>query len=144
MKKIGFLLVMMVGLLSITSNVKAQTWKRLALTAGDTISTIGTLDTVFKTIPATAGYSAGAFKVKYTKISGTVALKAYIYPGDGTDADAVTDSSAAFSNATGYLYFTKTSLPYSHYTIQVRAANGATSTQAVKIEVFYLFKKYDR
>lgn len=39
---------------------------------------------------------------------------------------------------------TKTSLPYSHYKIQVRPATGGATTQSVKIVVSYLPKKYDR
>lgn len=139
MKKLLFLMVMVAGMLT----SQAQ-FKSLAHVAGDTISTSSSKDTVSKVLPVTAGYSTGAIKVEYTKLSGTVALKAYIYPGDGTDYEsAATDSSAAFSDATGYVYFTKTSLPYSHYKIQVRAANGANSTQGVKIVVKYLLKRYD-
>lgn len=143
MKKLGFLLVMMVGLLSITNSVNAQ-WNRVGTAAGDTIATVGTLDTVFKVVQLTAGYSAWNIKVEYTKNSGTVALKAYLYPGDGTDFDAVTDSSAAFSNASGFVYFPKTTVPtYSHYRVQIRASNGAVSTQNVSIVVKYRAVGFD-
>jgi hypothetical protein len=144
MKKIMFLAVVVAGLLSF-SQVNAQLgWSRVALSAGDTISTSTSKDTVQKIVSLSAGYSSVSFKVKYTKLSGTVALKAYIYPGDGTDYDASpSDSSAAFSNASGFIFFDKVApLPRSHYRIEVRASDGANSTQGVKVEVFYLPKRY--
>lgn len=134
------LAVMMVGLLSITN---AQ-YKPLATVAGDTIITSSSRDTVVKYVSVTGDYSTASFKVKYTKISGTVALKAYIYPGDGTDYEtAATDSSAAFSDASGYLYLNKAAPPYTHYRIEFRNPNGAVSTQSVKIVVSQCLKKYD-
>lgn len=141
MKKLLFSLVMVAGMLSIT---QAQTFKQLGVVAGDTIVTSSSKDTVSKIIPVTAGYSTGAIKVEYTKTSGTVSLKAYLYPGDGTDFEsAATDSSAAFSDASGYVFFTKTSWPYSHYKVQIRAANGANTTQNVPIKIKTLFKRFD-
>jgi hypothetical protein len=143
MKKIFSLLLIVAALLTVSS-VNAQRFAPLNTVAGDTIITSGSKDTVNKVVPVTAGYSSGAIKVTYTKISGTVALKAYIYPGDGTDFEnSPTDSSAAFSNASGYVYFTKSNLPYSHYRVQVRAADGANSTQSVKIVVSHLLKRFD-
>lgn len=131
-------------LLSAT-NANAQSgWKTLGTVAGDTVIASSGLDTVSKIVPLTAGYSSVNFKVEYTKISGTVSLKAYIYPGDGTDWDAVTDSTAAFSNSTSFVYIPKTGTsPYSHYKIQVRPATGAATTQSVKVVVKYLPKRYD-
>lgn len=141
MKKVMFLVVMISSMVSFTA--KAQTFKALGTVAGDTISTTASLDTVRKVVTMTKGYSSSNIKVEYTKISGTVALKAYLYPGDGADFDAVTDSSAAFSNASGFVYFPKTTTqPYSHYRVEVRAANGAASTQVVKIVVKYLLKEF--
>lgn len=136
---------MIAGLLSFTESKAQVGWKRLSIAAGDTISTSASLDTVQKYVSLTAGYSSTSIKVKYTKISGTVALKAYIYPGDGTDYDtAPSDSSAAFGSTSSWVRFDKyaTSLAPSHFRIEVRAANGAVSTQAVKIEVFYFPKGY--
>lgn len=121
----------------------AQAWKTLAFASTDTVITSGSKDTVTKVVTASAGYSTGAIKVEYTKVSGTVSLKAYLYPGDGTDYEVASDSSAAFSDASGVVYFTKTSLPYSHYRVQVRGAIGANTTQSVKIVVKYLFKRFD-
>lgn len=138
-----FLLVMAAGML-ISTNSNAQ-WKTLATAAGDTISASSALDTVNKVVALTAGYSSVNFKVEYTKISGTVSLKAYIYPGDGTDYEsAATDSTAAFSNSSSFVYIPKTSAQaYSHYKIQVRPATGAATTQAVKVVVKYLPKRFD-
>ena len=139
MKKFIFFLVVMAGMLSFTES-KAQRYTALPLIAGDTIANH---DTVSKTISATAGYSTGSFKVEYTKISGTVALKAYLYCGDGTDFD-LTDSTSAFSDASGYVYINKTGgLPYSHYKVQIRPFTTAAATQSVKIVVKPLLKKYD-
>ena len=139
MKKFIFFLVVMAGMLSFTES-KAQRYTALPLIAGDTIANH---DTVSKTISATAGYSTGSFKVEYTKNSGTVALKAYLYCGDGTDFD-LTDSTSAFSNASGYVYINKTGgLPYSHYKVQIRPSTTAAATQSVKIVVKPLLKKYD-
>jgi hypothetical protein len=142
MKKIGIILVMIVATLSFTNSANAQ-WKTFGTVAGDTVIAASARDTVNKVIPLTAGYSSVAIKVEYTKISGTVSLKAYIYPGDGTDYEVASDSSAAFSDASGVVYFTKTSTPYSHYKVQIRPATGAATTQSAKIVVKYLPKRYD-
>lgn len=132
---------MIVGLLSFTQS-KAQ-WKTLAFNSStDSIITSSSLDTVTKIVPLTGNYATAVIKVEYTKNSGTVSLKAYLYDGDGTDYNTVTDSSAAFSNATGVVYFVKTSTPYSHYKVVVRPATGAATTQQVAIRVKYLPKGY--
>ena len=136
-----FLLVVVTGML-FTTESKAQSWQRVAFVSTDTINTSASKDTVDKVVTATAGYSTGAIKVEYTKVSGTVSLKAYIYSGDGTDY-VLTDSSAAFSDASGVVYFTKSELPYSHYKVQIREAAGANSTNKVAIVVRYLLKRFD-
>jgi hypothetical protein len=143
MKKIMFLLVMVVSLLSITGTVNAQ-YKPTSLVAGDTIVTSGSKDTVQKVIPLTDGYSSTSFQITYTKISGTVALKAYLYSGNGTSFEtSPSDSTAAFGNASGVIWIDKAVvLPKSHYRVDVRAADGANSTQSVKIEVAYFPKRY--
>lgn len=140
MKKVMFLLVMVAGMLSITNDAKAQRYVALPFATSDTIANH---DTVSKTITATAGYTTGSFKVEYTKVSGTVALKAYLYCGDGTDFE-LTDSTAAFSNASGFAYINKTGgLPCSHYKVQVRPSTTAAATQSVVITVKRLLKTYD-
>lgn len=140
MKKVMFLLVMIAGMLSITNDAKAQRYVTIPFETSDTIANH---DTVSKAITATAGYSTGSFKVEYTKLSGTVALKAFLYGGDGTDFDLI-DSSAAFSNASGAVYINKTGgLPYSHYKVQVRPSTTAAATQSVRIVVKRLLKTYD-
>lgn len=144
MKKIKFLLVMMVSLLAITSSVDAQFYKSTGLVAGDTVVTSASKDTVQKVVPLTDGYSSTSFRITYTKISGTVALKAYLYPGDGTTYDSSpSDSTAAFSNASGVIWIDKAVvLPRSHYRVDVRTADGANTTQSVKVEVAYFPKRY--
>lgn len=139
MKKFIAVMVMMACLLSFT-DVSAQRYTALKFVSTDTIANH---DTVSKVVPVTAGYSTGSFKVEYTKVSGTVALKAYLYGGDGTDYE-ITDSTAAFSNASGVAYINKTGgLPYSHYKVMVRPSTQAAATQSVRIVVKYLLKRYD-
>jgi hypothetical protein len=140
MKKIFILILMVVGM----TTIKAQQATLISLAAGDTLSTSSSLDTVSKVINATAGYSAIGIQVVATKLSGTVVGKAYLYSSlDGTNY-VVTDSSAAFANqTTNTAVFTKQTAPYTYYKVQVRAADGATSTQSVKIRVYFVLRKHD-
>jgi hypothetical protein len=111
----------------------------------DTISTSTSRDTVTKTITATAGYSALGIQVNATKISGTVSAKAYLYGSlDGTNYN-LTDSSAAFANqTTNVVWFTKTTTPYVYYKVTVQdPIGGATSTQSVKVQVYYVLRRHD-
>lgn len=126
------------------SNVDAQRATLMPLAAGDTISTTASLDTVTKVITLTAGYSSFGIQVVTTKTGGTVAGKAYLYSSlDGTNY-TVTDSSSAFANqTTNSVFFTKTSVPYVFYKIQVRTADGAVSTQGNIVRVYYVARKYD-
>jgi hypothetical protein len=143
MKKFLFLAVMIAGLLSFTNQVNAQ-WLKVGTVAGDTVVTSASKDTVQKVCPLTDGYSSTSFRITYTKISGTIALKAYLYPGDGTSYDATpSDSTVAFGSASGVIFIDKpVVLPRSHYRIDVRTSDGANTTQSVKIEVAYLPKRY--
>jgi hypothetical protein len=143
MKKIIFALVMIVGMLSFT-NTQAQTATLLPLAAGDTISTSGTKDTVSKVINITAGYSALGIQVVTTKVSGTVAGKAYLMASiDGTNY-TTTDSSAAFTDVTtNTAFFTKVTTPYVKYKVEVREAGSATSTQANIVRVYYVARRHD-
>jgi hypothetical protein len=141
MKKILFLLLVIAGL-SYTS--QAQRATLMSLAAGDSISTSSSLDTVSKVITLTAGYSALGVQVVTTKVSGTVAGKAYLYGSiDGTNY-VVTDSSAAFvDQTTNTAVFTKATVPYVFYKVQVRSATGATSTQVNIVRVYYVARKHD-
>jgi hypothetical protein len=140
MKKFLSLLLLVVGI-ALTS--EAQTFTTLPLKAGDTLVMSSSSDTVSKVITATAGYSAAAFKVKVTELSGTTAAKAYLYSGDGTDY-TLTDSSAAFADqTTNIAWFTKTTTPYSHYKVEVRPVGGATATFSGIVRVSYVLKKHD-
>lgn len=143
MKKFLILLLVVVG---IASTTMAQRATLLPLIAGDTISTSTSRDTVTKIITATAGYSALGIQVNATKISGTVSAKAYLYSSlDGTNYN-LTDSSSAFANqTTNVVWFTKTSTPYVFYKVTVQdPIGGATSTQAVKVQVYYVLRKYNQ
>lgn len=142
MKKLLILLSVVVG---IASTTMAQRATLAPLVAGDTISTSSSRDTVTKVITATAGYSALGIQVVTTKVSGTVAGKAYLYGSlDGTNY-TLTDSSAAFADqTTNTAYFTKTTTPYVYYRVRVQEANGgATSTQSNIVRVYYVLRKHD-
>lgn len=125
----------------------AQVATQMSIVAGDTISTTASLDTVFKTIRITAGYSALGFQVVGTKISGTITSKAYLYSSLDGNNYVVTDSSAAFANAAGAqsVFFTKTSgLPYVYYQVQVRQPGTSSSTESMAVKVLYVARRFDR
>lgn len=139
-KLITFLLLAMVIVTS-----QAQHATLMSTVAGDTISTSSSRDTVSKVITATAGFSALGIQVNATKISGTVSAKAYLYSSlDGTNYN-LTDSSAAFANqTTNSVWFTKTTTPYVYYKVAVGDPFGATtSTQSVKVQVYYVLRRHD-
>lgn len=134
------MLAMVIGM-----TTQAQRATLFPLIVGDTISTSSSRDTVTKIINATAGYSALGIQVNATKISGTVSAKAYLYSSlDGTNYN-LTDSSSAFANqTTNVVWFTKTTTPYVYYKVTVQdPIGGATSTQAVKVQVYYVLRRYD-
>lgn len=116
----------------------------LPLVAGDSISTSSSLDTVSKVFRTTAGYSAIGIQVNGTRISGTVTVKAYLYGSlDGSNY-VVTDSSAAFANSgTSSVFFTKVTSPYTYQKIQVRAPDGAASTQLIRMRFYYTLRRHD-
>jgi hypothetical protein len=142
MKKFLILLSVVVGMVSTTI---AQRATLFPLVAGDTLTTSSSRDTVTKVITVTAGYSALGIQVVTTKVSGTVAGKAYLYSSlDGTNY-TLTDSSAAFANqTTNTAFFTKTTTPYVYYKVTVQdAIGGSTSTQANIVRVYYVLRKHD-
>jgi hypothetical protein len=143
MKKIVFLLVMVISMLSFTES-KAQNASLMALAAGDTLVTSASKDTVDKILRVTAGYSAMGIQVIVTELSGTTVGKAYLYSSlDGTNY-VVTDSSAAFTDVTtNTAEFTKVTTPYTYYKVQVRSANGAASTQSNIVRVYYVLRRHD-
>ncbi len=142
MKKIVLLLVVIASLLTTESNAQSATL--IPLAAGDSISTSSSKDTVQKIITATGAYHTLGIQVVTTKISGTVVGKAYLYSSlDGTNY-SVTDSSAAFTDVTtNSVFFTKTTVPYTYYRVDVRAADGANSTQVNRVRVYYVFRRSD-
>jgi hypothetical protein len=141
MKKFLFVLLMILGL---AFNTQAQTATLISLAAGDTISTTSSRDTVSKVITATGAYASLGIQVKVTKVSGTVAGKAYLYSSlDGTNY-TLTDSSSAFTDqTTNTAFFTKTSVPYTYYKVTVQdAIGGSASTQSTIARFYYVFRKY--
>jgi hypothetical protein len=142
MKKFLIILAVVVGF---ASTAFAQRATLFPLIAGDTLTTSTSRDTVTKVITASAGYSALGIQVVTTKVSGTVAGKAYLYSSlDGTNY-TLTDSSSAFANqTTNTAFFTKTTTPYVYYKVTVQdAIGGSTSTQANIVRVYYVLRKHD-
>jgi hypothetical protein len=140
MKKILFLALV----IAFSFASQAQRASLMPLAVGDTMITSASLDTVIKTIPITAGYSALGIQVVGTKVSGTVSGKAYLYGSlDGTNY-TVTDSSSAFvDQTTNAAFFTKVTVPFTYYRVQYRSATGATSTQSVIIRIYYVARRHD-
>lgn len=145
MKKIVFLLIVISGLLlSTQSNGQAAVSMPISTTAGlDTISTSASRDTVNKTFTATGPYHTLGVQVNAIKTAGTPVSKAYLYGSlDGTTY-VVTDSATAFANTASAqaVFFTKTSVPYTYYKVQVRTPDGAVSTEGLAIKVYYVFRR---
>lgn len=135
------LMVMMATMLSFTA--KAQNATLIPLAAGDTIVASGNADTVSKVIPVTAGYGAMGVQVNATKLSGTVALKAYIYGSMDGSNYVLSDSSAAFADqTTNVVQFSKSTPAYTYYKVMVRPPTTAASTQSVIIRVYYTLRRY--
>ncbi len=146
MKKFMTILVVMMAMaLSYTNTAKAQSATLFPLVYGDTIIASSSSDTVSKVIPVTAGYSVMGVQVNATKVSGTVALKAYIYGSMDGSNYVISDSSAAFADqTTNVVQFQKTTPAYTYYKVMVRPPTTAASTQSVIIRVRYVLRKYDR
>ena len=138
------MLIVTSTLFATAEKASAQRATLLPLATGDTLVTSNSLDTVSKVIPITAGYSSLGIQVVTTKLSGTISSKAYLYGSiDGTNYD-LTDSSTAFANqTTNTATFTKTSVPYVFYKVQVRSSTGAASTQSNIVRVYYVARKYN-
>lgn len=140
MKK--FLFSILVIAMAFTASAQGTTI--MSLKAGDTLITAGTLDTVFKYIPVTNNYTIFTVQVVTTKLSGTVPTteKAYLYYSLDGKNYTVSDSSSAFANqTTNIAYFSKTSVPYTNYQVQVRDAAGQLSTQNNLVTVNYVLRK---
>ena len=141
MKKIVFLLVVVLGLL--TTESKGQSAVLMPLVAGDTVSTSTTLDTVTKIIPATGAYHTMGIQVNAIKTAGTVTAKAYLYSSLDGVTYALTDSATAFANSAGAqsVWFTKTTVPYTYYKVQVRNVGLTNSTEGLAVRVYYVFRR---
>lgn len=143
MKKLFFLVVMLTGLFAATQ-MQAQNATLLPLQVGDTLVMSTSSDTVTKVIRATAGYSALGIQANVTKLSGTVAGKAYLWSSlDGTNY-VLTDSSAAFTDqTTNIAQFTKLTTPFTHYRVMVKPTGGNTATYSAIVRVWYVVRKHD-
>lgn len=141
MKKLTCALLLMVGVFASTM---AQRATLFPLVAGDTLSATAGMDTVTKVITVSAGYSALGVQVVATKLTGTPAAKAYVYGSlDGVNYN-LTDSSGAFTDiTTNTAYFTKVTVPYVYYKVQVRPMGLASTTQTTQVRVYYVLRKHD-
>lgn len=143
MKKILILMFVIIGF---AYNSQAQRATLMPLVIGDTISTSASLDTVSKTITTTAGYSALGIQVNYTKVSGTIASKAYLYSSlDGSVYQLTDSAGAAFTNTSGTqaIWFTKTVTPYVYYKVMVRQPTLGGSTESGIVRVYYVARRHD-
>lgn len=94
MKKLITMLVMIVGMLSLTNaNAQHGSPATLPLVAGDSLATA---DTVFKKIPVTGGYNSLGIQVSIKKGTGTLDGKFYLYTSVNGQSYVLTDS-ASFS-----------------------------------------------
>lgn len=144
MKKILALMVLSLSMLFSTIETKAQSATLFPLVAGDTLAMSASSDTVSKVIRATAGYSALGIQVNVTKLSGTVAGKAYLFGSlDGTNY-VLTDSSAAFADqTTNIAQFSKNTTPFTHYRVMAKPVGGNTATYSAIVRVYYVLRKHD-
>jgi len=145
MKKIVFLLVVIAGLLTTESKSQSAISMPISTVAGtDTISTSSSRDTVSKIITATGPYHTLGIQVNAIKTAGTIASKAYLYSSlDGVTYNLTDSAAAAFADqaATQSVWFTKTTVPYTYYKVQVRTPNGAVSTEGLAIKLYYVFRR---
>ena len=145
MKKIVLLLVVIASLLTTESNAQSATPMPISSVAGaDTISTSSSRDTVTKIITATGAYSTMGIQVNAIKTAGTPVSKAYLYSSlDGVTYNLTDSASAAFANTASAqaVWFTKTSVPYTYYKVQVRTPDGAVSTEGLAIRIYYVFRR---
>jgi len=144
MKKLFFALVMLVSTLSITNKADAQTATLLPLVAGDTLVMSASIDSVIKTIPVTAGYSAIGIQVVLTELSGTTDCKAYLYGSlDGSNY-TLTDSSAAFTDiTTNYAVFTKVTAPFTYQRVVVKPIGAQTETFSGIVRTYIVLRRHD-
>lgn len=152
MKKIVVLMVMMVGMLSVTNEVKAQLGSALTFPtiAGDSLTNA---DTVFKKISITAGYSSLGIQVRIKKGTGTLDGKFYLYTSVQGSAFVLTDSASFTAVPTLAATLTGSVEGYTHTAIISKAAPPGTSyivaaTQAGSltaspVSVSYTARRYD-
>lgn len=134
MKKILFLLMLVIGFISMASAQKATL---MPLVAGDTVVNAGT---VTKTFSASAGYSAMGVQPVVTKISGTVAGTLFLYQSlNGTDFVKTTDSLSLTNVATNTVVWSKITTPGVYYRV---IATGVGTMSAV-VRLNYVLRKHD-
>lgn len=140
MKKVIFSLLLAFGMIA---TVNAQKAKYLPIVTGDTVIASSSLDTVFKSIPATGSWRTLTVGIDGTKVSGTITAKAYLYGSlNGGLTYNLLDSTTAFANSAGLQtkFIEKTTVGYDLYRVQVRQPTSAGSTESLAVKVWYLFR----
>jgi len=144
MKRV-FFLVSLIFTLALTS--QAQTASVFPLVATDSINTSASLDSVWKDVPVTAGYASAGFGLNFTKISGTVTVKAYLYASmDGVNYVLTDSAAAAYANAAGVqtVLFNKTAgVPYAKYRMMIRNVGATTSTEVGQCRFWYALRRHN-
>jgi hypothetical protein len=135
MKKLGFLLALMIGLSAISTAQRATV---MPLVQGDTIVNAGTAS---KIITVTAGYSGAIVQVNLTRISGTGAgtvqmqgsLDGVTYTNIGS-AFTITNvaSQSAYFNISGPL------------PVFLKVLSTGSGTESVVQTIHYVLRKYER
>lgn len=132
MKKVFFLLLVVVG--SITARAQFGTPYLFPLVAGDTLNNV---DSVFKMIQCSGGYSDIGIQVGILHISGTQAGKVILYgsmdgitwqPTDSATYSVPLTSSYSTPTYSGVASFTKTGAPFYQYLV-VATSSGTVSQQ---------------
>jgi hypothetical protein len=135
MKKILFLIALVIGFASITNAQRATT---IPLTSGDTIVNTGTAS---KVILATAGYSGAIVQVNLTKISGT---------GAGTVQMQGSLDGVTYTNVGSAYTITNTASQSAYFNISgplpvyLKVLSTGSGTESVSQTVMYVLRKYDR
>lgn len=146
MKKIFYMLVVLLALTGYKASAQYGNALTLPLIAGDTLNNV---DTVTKLIRITGGFSGLGVQVNLNKISGTVAGKAYLWQSlDGsnyllTDSASyttlsTTQPSLATPTVTASAIFQKALVPSTYYLVEA-VSSGTVSMQ---VKVLYTTRKY--
>jgi hypothetical protein len=144
MKKLFFLLTLVVGF-SISTKAQHGFATKIPTVAGDSLVNV---DTVFKSIQVTAGYSALNIQVNLKKGTGTLTGKVYLLVSNtGTDFQ-LTDSASYVATSTTSAFtpvythtaqFAKLTPGWVYYELEIVSTGKLASTP---VNVYYTTRKY--